>query len=362
MTSASKFVGVAATLGVASAAQGQIAVPFCTGFFNDDFSSGSAFWSVNTESGGWGDSFGGVFTSFAPLSLVPQPAQGNVATFFTEAFAAGDCEAPLGTARNTQFTLGRTLTSVPSGGNLNFRFGAQISYVLVNQSAVRYKIRLIVRNLSNDTMIKCTLAEDKDGINNNQVKEDIFVVPFQALNICNCQTGFIYNTGDVIEILLIGTVEATAQSMSQSAFIGGPFFFDDFEFCNIFCIIEPPGDPVKALAFVGGEDAPNLAESGDALELAGVDAYERALKRLDADGDGVIVSEEWLDYGLSIGGVPAILSTTPDLNRDGVVDQRDVVVMMDMVNGAVEIDSRGDLNGDGRVDGRDLEILLDALP
>ncbi len=326
-------------------------VPVCNDITNGDFSIGSAFWSVDIETGEFGDTGAGVFTSFTPLSLLPN--NGNVATFFTEALAEGDCEFQLGSAANSTVLFSRRLVSAPSG-RLRFQFGGQLSFIVVGDAEVRYSITLIVRNETTGQEAKCRLAsgrvdaaealeEGLPGI------EGVINIPFQNFNICNCQNLLSLATaGDTIEILLIPSVRSDAPSEGTSAFIGGPLFFDNVRFCNILCPVPIP-EPIPAEFVVAETMMDSRPLNGDLTHLT---SEQLRLRVLDANNDGVVTLADIKPF-------PDLTEPSFDVNGDGKVTLDDAYIIVDILDANRDPVINADVNGDGRVDESDLKLILE---
>jgi hypothetical protein len=342
-----------------STAQAQIVVPPpCTAIFNGDFSSGSAFWFVDIETGEFGDTGTGVFTSFAPLSLVP-PGNANVATFFTEALAEGDHEFHLGSAANSTVFFGRRLLSAPSG-SLQFQFGGQLSFILIGDGTYQYSLQLIVRNETTGDEAKCKLAAGKLSTNMNPGTEGVVTIPFQNFDICDCEKLFALATaGDTIEILLVPSVRADARQPGSSAFIGGPFFFDNFQFCLVPCPVPGPvPGPIPGPGPVPGpvpqaQAEPIVEQRPITEDLSHLTHDELRLRALDTNGDGV-VDEADMTPILDLTGPNA------DVNRDGAVTLDDAFIVLDIIDGHAHPTFNADANRDGEINELDIKLIMET--
>jgi hypothetical protein len=321
--------------------------PICTPIQNSDFSLGSAFYSVDIETGEFGDTGTGVFTSFTPLGLAPN--NGNVATFFTEALAEGDHEFLLGSAANSTPFFSRRVLSAPSG-KLRFQFGAQISFIIIGDGEYSYSLLLILRNETTGEVAKCRLAAGSLQNNMSPGTEGVIVVPFQTFDICDCPPARdLATSGDLIEIQLVPSVRADARKPGSSAFIGGPFFFDNFQFCNILCPIPFPDEPVE-LAQIDPVIEQNPLTDEDVAKLTGEKLRTRAL---DINGDGVVNNDDL---------TPIIDRTapTPDVNRDGVITMDDAFLVLDVIDGHEHAHVNVDVNGDNEVNELDIKVIMEA--
>ncbi|MEM1330964.1 MAG: hypothetical protein AAGG07_10415 [Planctomycetota bacterium] len=329
---------------IAGASSAGIIFPLCTDVVNGNFSTGSAFWSVDIETGEFGDTGTGVFTSFEPLSLLPN--NGNVATFFTEAFAETDLDFHLGSSANSTVFFSRRVLSAPSG-SVQFQYGGQLSFILTGAGRYSYSLQLVLRDIDTGREVRCKLASGQLENNSAAGTEGIVNIPVQTFNACNCRgaVGF-PGVGRKVEIELIPSVRADAVK-DDVAFIGGPFFFDNFRFCNILCPI--PIDPTNPKIPAGGL----IQQTPLDVDLSDLTREELRLFALDSNGDGVV------DMG-DVRPLINLSNLTPDLDADGEVSMEDVYLVLDAMGGYGDPKVNADLNGDGAVDEADLDIVMDA--
>lgn len=320
--------------------------PICNGFLNDDFSIGSAFWSVDIETGEFGRTGTGVFTEFDNLSIVPSSWE-NVATFFTEALAQADHEFPLGSAANSTTFFRRQFPAAPNGV-LRFNWGGQLSYVLIGpNTSVQWNVTLVVRNITDGTEAKCRVASGRETVNFGSVNEEgIIDLGVNLFDPCACSGLLALNTsGDTIEVQLIGTVRADAPDRGfQSAFIGGPLFYDNFEFCNIACPV-PSDDDVL----------PAFRVQSSSFDLMPGESMDEALQRkLDVNGDGEIDQLDMMER-INRSSVPT------DLDGDGRTTAADLDLVIANVGSGAEDLAGADVNRDGVVDSNDMLEVIEAL-
>lgn len=341
----------------------------CTKFFNNDFSVGSAFWPVDIELGEFGRTGTGVFTSFAPLSLLPN--QGNVATFFTEALAQDDHEFQLGSAANSTVFLRRQFVDPDflkelgaSGVNgLQFLWGGQLSFIMIgNNAEVRWNVTLIVRNLHTGEKFKCVLVNGSERpklvVDGKPVQEGIIDLGVNIFNQCDRCQGIekvLGPGGDPIEIQLAASVRADCEARGeQSAFIGGPIFFDDFTLCRVRChpgfFPADPADPQPVAAAV---------TSNTLQMLPGETADEVFVRILDENGNGEIDNEDMELRAARFRAEQQPAEPALDVDQSGSVDSGDVTVVIASMNG--EYNPAADLNADGVVDRNDLVKLLESM-
>ncbi|MBX3353152.1 MAG: hypothetical protein KF684_09475 [Phycisphaeraceae bacterium] len=346
---------LAALVGLAgaTAAVGGITPSFCFPLNNGNFNLGFAFWSPDVELGEFGDTSTNALVSATPLGFLP--AQGNIATFFTEASADWECLTPNGSAASSTVVLSRTVLSA-TAPTLRFRYGAQYSFLVARGGLVEYSLVAVLTNRTTGQMIKCPLARDRRSSVTGQ--EGILQVPFTTFTSCNCTGNNFIQPGNEIEVEVVFSVRADGRPTDSISFIGGPGYADDFEFCNILCL--EPIDPVeKADNMMTAAPVATFRDFGPiAADVSGDDLR---LALFDIDGDGVITPEEIMER-INANEVVNLTLSPADLNADGVVDHADLEIMMRvMVTPDANNPLLGDVNADGVVDRADVSAILELM-
>jgi hypothetical protein len=333
-------------------------IPLCFNLNNGDFSSGFAFWSPDSELGEFGDTSTNALPSADPLAFLPN--QGNIASFFTEASADWECLTPNGSAASSTVVLSRTVLSA-TARTLEFKYGAQYSFLVARGGVVEYSLVAVLTNRTTGRMVKCLLAEGRRDTVFVPAQEGIIQVPFTTFRSCNCAGNSFINVGNEIEIEIVFSVRADGDPVNSIAFIGGPGYADDFRFCNILCV--QPADKAQGDMMAPGQ-APSeaIVTARDLGQIPeGITGAELRKALFDLDGDGVVSQADLMER-TTLNGVVDLTLSRADLNRDGIVDNADLELMMEIMSHPNHSDrASADVNGDGAVDQADLNGMLDEM-
>ncbi len=93
-----------------------------------------------------------------------------------------------------------------------------------------------------------------------------------------------------------------------------------------------------------------------------VNFYNIDGKYWTVDGAGVISfgsNDELSEYPFEL--IPVVDYVAEDVNRDGVVDTQDVLVLYSLIISSADGDTTGDVNGDGKVDSQDVLQVYDYI-
>lgn len=345
-------LSLASALAASAASAGPIAL--CTPLNNGNFNSGFAFWSPDVELGEFGDTSTNALISADPLAFLP--GQGNIATFFTEASADWECLTPNGSAASSTVVLSRTVLSA-AAPTLVFRYGAQYSFLVARGGVVEYSIVAVLTNRTTGRMIKCPLSSGSRT--SNAGIEGIIQVPFTSFTSCTCTGNGFISAGDEVEIEIVFSVRADGDPVDSIAFIGGPGYSDDYQFCNLFCAT--PVDPSDKAQGDMMNQQPVVTVRNLGPIPDGVTGDELRVTLYDLDGDGSVSSEEIMQR-INLNEVINNTLSPADLNGDGEVNHADLEMLM----GLLQTPSRdnplqGDVNADGKVDQQDLTAILGLL-
>ncbi|MGP1309458.1 MAG: hypothetical protein ACTS27_04595 [Phycisphaerales bacterium] len=323
-------------------------IPLCSFPPNGNFGQGFAFWSPDVELGEFGITSTNALVSADPLAFLPN--NGNIATFFTEASADWDCRTPNGSAASSTVVLSRTVLSA-TAPTLRFQYGAMYSYLVTRGGVVEYTISAILTNRSTGREFKCTLS--RGSRTSVAGEEGIIQVPFTTFTSCVCTGNNAFSAGDEVEIEVIFSVRADGDPMNSIAFIGGPGYADNFQFCNLLCF--EPADKQSVEPLVSSRRFSEIALPDNPTP----DELRRVL--FDVDGDGEVTFTDLTRRAEAHGVIDMTTDADApiDLDGDGMIGPNDLREMLILLNEPNP--TRGDINRDGVVDTLDLDALANVL-